>query len=77
MYPAGTSAPLPDELVHGRQCLEEGKVFSTLLHRWQIYVCRLASHVLGIGCTTYGAIKFRLAVSARYADGTKLVPQGL
>ena len=77
MYPMCVSLPLPYQFIHGWQSLQEGKIFLALLHRWQMYVCRLASEVLGVLHATHGAVKFRATVSARYADRAKLVSQGL
>jgi hypothetical protein len=73
MYPAYVSFLLPYQFIHGGQGLQEGKVFPAFFHRWQMYVCRLASEVLGVLHATHGAVQFRATVSARYADGTEPV----
>ena len=63
--------------MHGWQSLEEGQILQPFLHRWQVYVCRLASEVLGVLHATHGTVQFRATVAARYADGTEPVAQGL
>ena len=63
--------------MHGWQCLQEGEVFPALLHRWQVYVCRLASEVLGVLHAAHGTVQFRATVAACYAYGAEPVPQGL
>ena len=73
MYPAGITTTLPDEFMHGWQCLQEGKIFLAFIHRWQMNVCRLASEVLGVLHATYGAVQFRATVAAIYADGAEPV----
>ena len=50
---------------------------ATLLHRWQIYVCRLATHVLAALHTTHCLVKLWATVAAVYADGTEAVSQRL
>ena len=73
----GIAFPFPYQFVHDGQSLEEGQIFLAPFNRWQVYVCRLATHVLGIGSTTHGAVQFRATVAACYADGAEAVPQGL
>ena len=77
MYPAGASAPLPDELVHGWQGLEESKVFPTLLHRWQVDIRCLTPHVLTVGYTTHCLVEFWATITAIYADWPKPITQRL
>ena len=71
------SVPFPYQFMHGWQSLEEGQILQPFLHRWQVYVCRLALEVLGVLHATYGAVQFRATVATRYADGTEPVAQGL
>ena len=77
MYPVGASAALPDELVNGWQGLEEVEVLATFLHRWQIYVGRLATHVLAAADSSHCLVKFRTPIPAVYADGAEAVAQWL
>ena len=63
--------------MHGWQSLEEGQILQSFIHRWQVYVCRLASEVLGVLHATHGSIQFGATVAAIYADRAKLVAQGL
>ena len=77
MYPAGVSLTFPYQFVHAGQGLEEGKVFATFLHRWQIDVRRLATEVMAVRHATHCLVKFRTPIPAVYADGTEAVSQRL
>ena len=69
MYPAYVSVPLPYQFIYGWKGLEEGQILQPFIHRWQMYVCRLATHVLGVLHSAYGTVQFGATVAARYADG--------
>ena len=77
MYPAYVSFPLPDQFIYGWKGLEEGQILQPFIHRWQVYVCRLATEVLGVLHSAYGTVQFGATVAARYADGAEPVAQGL
>ena len=67
------SFPFPYQFVHGGQGLQEGKILLAFFHRWQMYVCRLATEVMGVLHATYGAVQFGATVAAIYADGAEPV----
>ena len=67
------SFPLPYQFIYGWQGLQEGKILQPFIHRWQVYVCRLASEVLGVLHATYGAVQFWATVAARYANRAESV----
>ena len=71
------SVPLPYQFIYGWKGLEEGQILLPFIHRWQMYVCRLASEVLGVLHSAYGTVQFGATVAARYADGAEPVAQGL
>ena len=77
MYPVGASAPLPYKLVEYGQVFHELVVFLSFGLRWQIYVRRLASEVLGVLHATHGVVQFGATVAAIYTDGTEPITQRL
>ena len=42
-----------------------------------MYVCRLATHVLGVLHSAYGTVQFWATVATRYANRAESVAQGL
>ena len=77
MYPVGIATPFPYQFVHAGQGLQEGEVLPTLLHRWQIDVCRFATHVVAVLGTSHCLVQFGATIAARYADRAEPVAQGL